>query len=231
MQTVDGVMRQESPPKAKLQILEKLAQERRESDPELAMVVSKEVPYVEGVKPDEVLRRHLLPGISSAYRRLLRTNGAELNPRLVKDGHVYVFRGDYPGLEQKGIFSFAYHRWNVNLDQMLELLKDEPLHSHSDFEAENKLEELMWMQSNGGYENFLSASASFRIARIHPKYKDNLGAVYVIRVPVERAFKNYASVCSKDEEEILIPDFVLPDSVVAVIDSKEARDLDVRGFM
>ncbi|MBW6451764.1 MAG: hypothetical protein K0B02_03465 [DPANN group archaeon] len=254
MQSVYDVIDQRISLKETFQTLERLAHERRKSDSELDMILSKEKPYIEGVKPDEVLARHSLPTVNTDYRELLRGDLAELNPKYVHDGYVYTFRGDYPGLEQKGIFSFAYGRWNVNLDQMLGLLKDAPLNNRWNFCVRNKLGESMWMHSNGGYENFISTSTSFKIARKHPKYKVDSGIVYVIKTPVKNAFRNYASVCSSKENEIWIPDLVLPESIVAhfhgmiihfhhwdlvlpesivaVIDPKEELgDLDVRTFM
>lgn len=99
------------------------------------------------------------------------------------------------------------------------------------FAATPKLEELMWRQSLAGYENFLSTTTDYQIARKHPKYEKNSGVVYVLKVPLKQTFRNYGSVVSRNEGEILVVDYVLPDSIIATIDPKKTDYADVRDFM
>jgi len=231
MLTVQEAIAQLPGRKEVFELLGDLAKERVVADPELGMLLSKQEPYSKGVVPADVLARHSLPAPGSEYRTLLREGSADIEPAMVKDGHVYAFRGDFPGLEDKGIYSLGYTRWNANLDQMLQLLDGEELLSHYNFQVRNKLEEMMWIQSNGGGENFLSATSKFRVAQKHPKYKENSGVVYVLKIPVERAFRNYASVCLDNEHEVLIPDYVVPEEIIEVLDPTEFYDPDVTWFM
>ena len=48
---------------------------------------------------------------------------------------------------------------------------------------------------------------------------------------IENAFRNYGSVSDGNEGEVLIPDYILPSSIVTTIDPNEFGDLDVRYFM
>lgn len=114
---------------------------------------------------------------------------------------------------------------------MLYELQNEPLQEHFNFTPRNKLEEFMWVHSNGGFESFLSTTTKFTVASKHPKYKENAGAVYVLKVPIKQAFRNYASVVSGNEQEILVADYVLPSAIIKVIDPSQYNQLDIREFM
>lgn len=205
--------------------------ERKEQDSQLAAILSKDKPYENNTNPASILKRNYLPGISTNFRSQLRLMDAEIDSQFIKNWYVYVFRGDYPNLTKKGLYSYRFQEININLDQMLYELQNEPLLAHCNFSPNNKLEEFMWIHSNGGCENFLSTTTDYNIAKLHPKYKQNAGTVYVLKIPVNQAFKNYASVVSSNEEEILVVDYILADSIIETIDPNKYERVDIRDFM
>jgi len=209
------------------------ARRREAEDPALAAVLSKDKPLAEGIDAAAVLKRNGLPHISTGFRRFLREKRAAPDPACVRDGHAFLFRGDYPGLGGKGIYSYAYARYHASLDQMLALLEGEGIICDFSFTPRNKLEDLMNLQSKGGYEPFVSATAKFETATIHPKYEEADGVVYVVRVPLQHAFRNYAStiVNRSREGEVLVADYVSPDEILAAIKPSPGMHVDVRDFM
>ena len=207
------------------------AVERKEQDPQLNAIFSKDQPYEDGINPAIILERNALPGVSTEFRNQLRSTAAEIAPQFIKDGYVYAFRGDYPNLAKKGLYSYRFQEINLSLDQMLRELQSEPLKAHWNFSPSNKLEEFMWIHSHGGRGNFLSTTTDYSIAKKHPGYKENAGTVYVLKIPASQAFKNYASVVSGDEQEILAVDYILPDSIIETVNPHEHERLDIRGFM
>ncbi len=217
-------------PREKFRNLEQLAATKRDADPELAALLSRKKPFTCSSKPADILTRNNLPNRSQSFRRFLNKERARIDSRYIKEGYVYAFREDYPNLEHKGIYSAGFCRWNINLDQMLQLLANEPLHNHFIFAPQNKLEQFMWQHSLGGGENFVSGTPYFHIARNHPNFEKDSGMIYVLKVPAEQAFMNYASIVDGNEEEILIADFVMPEDIIAAISPGE-RSYKITEFM
>lgn len=209
------------------------AQQLREADPDLDWLFSRKDASQRNVDPGGVLLRNGLPVPTLEFRGQIREGSQErVDKALVKDDQIYLLRGDYPGLMTRGFYAYIYMRWNMNIDQFLLADKDLPPSAHFSFHPKTTLEQYMWQHSNGGYE-FVSATPSHETARKHPEYRHNSGSVYVLKMPLERVILNYASVVTDSwrEAEYLIPDYVLPEQIVAELDPKSHPYIDVREFI
>jgi hypothetical protein len=197
--------------------LEELAKVTQEREPRLSALLGRRTARENPFAIEDAVISGFLPERSSRFRSQLDESRAAVESVVHPDGYVYLFRGDFPGLAQSGIGSHVLQRWMISLDHMLDLVRKEEVQSHMNFLARTKLEELMWMHSNGGFEGFVSLTSNFEIARRHPGYRDNAGSVYLVRLAPDAVFKNYASVCSSPEWEYLVPDFVTAGEIVREI--------------
>ena len=237
--SIEEIMKGDVDASEKFLQLEDRSKKLREIDDEYRRMLSRKETYLNGTNTKKIMKRHNFPPISTKFRELLKSESrirefsgkyaAEIDPEYIKDGFVYVFRGDYPGLEKKGIFSHPFRQWGINLDQTLGLLDGEELSSHFCFDVENKLEELMWTHSLSGWENFISSTPRIDVAKRHPFEVDS-NAVYLLKVPVEQAFKAYSGL-GGFEEEILIVDYVLPENIIKVFDPNKYHFAKSNEFM
>jgi hypothetical protein len=213
---------------------ETAAEQLRHDNPDLALMLIRKRAGALGQDPREILKKFCLPEPTTGFRSQIRPDSqTNIDPSLVKNGEIYLLRGDYSGLSSRGIYPYSFVRWLMTLDQFLEADKNSDLRDHYYFRPQTKLEQYMWQHSLGGCEPFVSATPNFDIARKHPNYEENSGSVYVIKMPLDRVILNYASIVEHKgkEAEYLISDYILPDQILAEIDPKDKYDLDPRKFI
>jgi len=211
----------------------------RRSDPVLEEMMARRQPRSEISKPIDVvakLRETGLPLSTNGYREYLDQEKAAVPERIIRDGYVYLFRGDYLGRENRGIFSLMYLIYHMTLDQFLNKriesgppIQNDPLYG---YRPDTLMEEIMSKHTAVGQQFLIGVSTSFDVASAFPQrdLEERIDhVVYVLKVPVERVFFNYVrpEVSHKEEEEFLVPDYVTTEEIVDIF---PADELNGKGF-
>ncbi len=181
---------------------------------------------------DEILREHGYPERTKISELKLDKWKANLNPKFVKDGFVYLLRGDHPNLDQKGFYARTYGYGKLTTQQLAKQLHDSgevgyALYGDERYlttakpSSDNTTEELAYLQSAKGGSSFISTTTSIPCAEAGtgniPDAAEQLQyEVYVIKVPVDSAINsNTQNHFGMEEDEILVPDYISKDEIVA----------------
>lgn len=182
-------------------------------------------------------------------RELLETNGyperskiseldmgnwqVTLDPRFIKDGFMYLMRGDNPVQGEKGFYAPTYGYGRKNTAQLANedmdvyevpySLYGEEAYIRSPQAKETTIAaELAYRQGATGHSSFISTTTDLDVAKVgtgNQATKETRATyeVYVLKVPVDSVINNpythHYGVAG--ETEYLVPDFVSPDEVVA----------------
>ncbi len=184
---------------------------RKLADPDLGNILSKDEVY-RGADCVKVLSHHEFPP----------------RPRPDEDT-ITVYRGDFDGLEKRGIYSFFYSQYGLSLEGTLAWLQPDDLRVQDDtFFPSDNLEKLMLMHAiRGGYSPFISCTNDRQRAAAFPL--NGQGVVYEIRVPSSLAIVNYANKVDSFTE-ILIPDMVYPPELRALRPDELMLDVTARAI-
>lgn len=181
---------------------------------------------------DEILREHGYPQRTKISELQLERWKISLNPKFVKDGYVYLLRGDHPNLDKKGFYARTYGYGKLSTQQLSDQLRssdeagyaiygDERYLTGAKPSSENKAEELAYLQSARGGSSFISTTTSIPCAQAGtgniPDAAEQLQyEVYVLKVPIDSAMNSdTANYFGMEEDEVLVPDYISKDEVVA----------------
>jgi hypothetical protein len=206
--------------------------ERIQNDPELMALFSRNQQYDFKREAGEILREHGYPERTRISELQLETWKVNLNPKFIKNGYIYVLRGDHPNLDEKGFYARTYGYGKLTTEQLAEQLHgadeagyalygDERYLTTAKPSSNNTVEQLAYLQSAKGGSSFVSTTTSIPCAEAGtgnvPDAAEQLQyEVYVLKIPVNAAINsNTANHFGMEEDEVLVPDYISKDEIAA----------------
>ncbi len=206
--------------------------EKIQNDPELMALFDRKQEFDFKREIDEILREHGYPERTKVSELQLEKWKANLNPKFVKDGFVYLLRGDHPNLDKKGFYARTYGYGKLSTKQLAEQLSgsdevgyalygDERYLTVAKPSSDNKAEQLAYLQSAKGGSSFISTTTSIPCAEAGtgnvPDAAEQLQyEVYILKIPIDSAINsNTANHFGMEEDEVLVPDYISKDEIVA----------------
>lgn len=206
--------------------------EKIQNDPELMALFDRKQEFDFKREIDEILREHGYPERTKVSELQLEKWKANLNPKFVKDGFVYLLRGDHPNLDKKGFYARTYGYGKLSTKQLAEQLSgsdevgyalygDERYLTVAKPSSDNKAEQLAYLQSAKGGSSFISTTTSIPCAEAGtgnvPDAAEQLQyEIYVLKIPIDSATNsNTANHFGMEEDEVLVPDYVSKDEIIA----------------
>lgn len=205
--------------------------EEVKDDEELMSLFDRKVGYISEKEPQALLEEHGYPERSEISDLQFENWKVNLDPKFIKDGYMYLMRGDHPNLEGKGFYTRTYGYGKKNSEQLSAELEahevDYFLYHYLNNLKESKsyssstAEELAFAQSAVGGSSFVSTTINIESAiagtgnQPDPdeasKYE-----VYILKIPVDYVINRHGhGDIGLLEKEYLIPDYVRPDEIVA----------------
>lgn len=215
-------------------------------DPELMALFDRQTILPANIKAAELLAANSYPTRSNIEDLDMGEWQANLNPKFVKDGYMYLLRGDNPGQGTKGFYArtFGYARKiTAKLAEDISkpeevgyvLYGDERYLDHPQPHVSTVAGELAFRQSATGGSSFISTTTNLERARAgtgnRPTAEQKEATeVYIIRVPTSSIINsNTGNHFGLEEDEYLVADYVLPDEIVARF-PRDAKE-DVYNYM
>ena len=206
--------------------------EKIQNDPELIALFDRKTQFDFQREISEVLHEHGYPERTKVSDLKLEKWKANLNPKFIKDGFVYLLRGDHPNLDKKGFYARTYGYGKLTTQQLAEQLHgsdevgyalygDERYLTTAKPSSDNTTEQLAYLQSAKGGSSFISTTTSIPCAEAGtgniPDAAEQLQyEIYVIKIPVDSAINsNTQNHFGMEEDEILVPDYISKDEIVA----------------
>jgi len=206
--------------------------EKIQDDPELIALFDRKQKFNSQREVSEILREHNYPGRTKISELQLEKWKASLNPKFIKDGFIYLLRGDYPDLDKKGFYARTYGYGKLTTKQLVEelhtsnevgyiLYGDERFLTKAKPSSDNKAEELALAQSKRGGSSFISTTTSIPCAEAGtgnvPDAAEQLEyETYILKVPLDSAMNsNTGNFYGMEEDEILVPDYVSKEEIIA----------------
>lgn len=206
--------------------------EKIQNDPELMALFDRKQEFDFKREIDEILREHGYPERTKISELQLEKWKANLNPKFVKDGFVYLLRGDHPNLDKKGFYARTYGYGKLSTKQLAEQLSgsdevgyalygDERYLTVAKPSSDNKAEQLAYLQSTKGGSSFISTTTSIPCAEAGtgnvPDAAEQLQyEIYVLKIPVDSAINsNTGNFYGMEEDEVLVPDYISKEEIVA----------------
>lgn len=215
-------------------------------NPELVTLFDRTTSLASQKDPKTLLSEHGYPERTKISDLELKTWTVNIDPKFVKDGFVYLLRGDNPNLENKGFYSRPYGYAKKTTEQLTHDLqysnevgyflygKDAYLTTAKP-STDNISQELAFKQSQIGGSSFISTTTNLDCAvagtgnQADPEEQSKY-EIYVVKVPVDSVINsNTGNYFGMEENEYLVPDYITPGEVIAKFprDQKEA----VYGYM
>jgi hypothetical protein len=216
--------------------------EKIQNDPELMAIFDRKMSFTFQREISEALRAHGYPERTKVSGLKLDTWKVNLNPKFIKDGFVYLLRGDHPNLDKKGFYARTYGYGKLTTQQLAEQLHsssevgyalygDERYLTNAQPFSENIAEELAHLQSAKGGSSFISTTTSIRCAEAGtgniPDAAEQLQyEIYVLKIPVDSAINsNTGNHFGMEEDEVLVPDYVSKEEIVAKFPRGKTEDV------
>jgi hypothetical protein len=192
------------------------------------------------VDPKNLLQEHGYPSRTKIADLEFETWTVNLDQKFVKDGYMYLLRGDHPGLDKKGFYSRPYGYGKKTTEQLTHDLKSSNEVGYFLYEKEAYLktaepssssiaQELAYKQSQVGGSSFISGTTNLEAAiagtdnQPDPEEQSRY-EVYVLKVPVESVINsNTNNHFGMEENEYLVSDYITPDEIVAKF-SRDQRE-------
>lgn len=213
-----------------------------EGNSELMSLFDRKKGLISQKDPATLLRENGYPPRTKATELNLPAWKVGFNQKFVKDGYIYLLRGDHPGQENKGLYSrpFAYgkkttehlsHDLGAPDEVGYFLYGDERYLSAAKPKTGSVVEELAYDQSAKGGSSFVSTTTNLETAIAGTGNQPDVTEqsqyeVYVIKVPVADVLRRPDNLnqFGLNEEEYLVPDYIPPNEVVAKFprDQKDA---------
>ena len=216
--------------------------EKIQNDAELMALFDRKTQFDFQREISEVLREHGYPERTKVSDLKLEKWKANLNPKFIKDGFVYLLRGDHPNLDKKGFYTRTYGYGKLTTQQLTEQLHgsdevgyalygDERYLTTAKPSSDNATEQLAYLQSAKGGSSFISTTTSIPCAEAGtgnvPDAAEQLQyEIYVLKVPVDSAINsNTQNHFGMEEDEILVPDYISKEEIVAKFPRGRTEDL------
>ncbi len=207
--------------------------------PELMSLVDRQTPYAFQDSPRELLNKYNYPDRTKISELKFDKWKVNLDSKFIKDGSMYLLRGDYPNLEKKGFYSRPYGYAKKTAHQLTEELHSSEetgyfLYGNEAYlktakpSYENIADELAYKQSAVGGSSFISTTTNLPCAiagtgNIPDKEEQKTYQIYVVKIPIEYVINsNTGNHFGMNEEEYLVPDCIYPDEVVATFPRDQA---------
>ncbi len=207
------------------------AWEEVQKEPELVSLFDRKGELDSDKDPKQILEEHGYPERTRIQDLQFEDWTANIDPKFVKDGFVYLLRGDYPGLDKKGFYSRTFGYGKLTTGQLADKLKSPKEVGYLLMEDERYLnlepqsssiaQQLAYQQSAVGGSSFISATTNLDSAIAgtgnQPDKEEQKGyQVYVLKVPQEYVINsNTGNHFGMNENEYLVPDYIAPDEIVA----------------
>jgi hypothetical protein len=193
---------------------------------------------------DSLLKQNRYPQRSKIQSLNFGNWKKPLDQKFIKDGYIYLMRGDHKDLENDGFYSRPYGYGKLTTEELSKQLKSPNevgffLYNDKNYlkakpESKTVAEQLAYMQSSIGGSSFVSATTNLACAQAgtgnqpSAKEKENT-EIYILKIPVEDAIaSDTGNHFGLEENEILIPDFVSPLEIIAKFDRNDTQG--VYGF-
>lgn len=125
-----------------------------------------------------------------------------INEKLVKDGYIYLFRGDNSGFENG--FHSKFYKKNIMLSDI-----------------QNPVEEIAELHTLDCISPFISTTARPIVAAMYSKKRN----IYLLRIPLKDIYVYSDSESFDLEQEYLVPDLISKDEIVKVFKHDEIKEL------
>jgi len=202
-----------------------------EKNPELMKIFARTASGLEASKVEEILGKHNFPARTRIAQINLGNWRKPLNPKFIKDGFIYLMRGDHQGQREDGFYSMPYGYAKLNTLQLTEKIKNPDdvgfflFNDRKYFQTKAKgtyvAQEHALKQTQVGASSFISTTTNLATAQVgtgnQPSQSEIANTeIYIVKIPIE-----YAVACDTGnhyglkEEEVLIPDFISPSEIVA----------------
>lgn len=206
--------------------------EKIQNDLELMALFNRKTQFDFQREISEVLHEHGYPERTKVSDLKFDKLEVSLNPKFIKDGFVYLLRGDHPNLDKKGFYARTYGYGKLTTQQLAEQLHgagevgyalygDERYLTTAKPSSDNTVEQLAYLQSAKGGSSFISTTTSIPCAEAGtgnvPDAAEQLQyEVYVLKIPVDSAINsNTGNFYGMEEDEVLVPDYISKDEIVA----------------
>lgn len=201
------------------------------ADPELLSLFDRRATLVSGKSAKEVLAKHGYPERSKVSDLDLGEHVVQIDSKFVKDGFMYVMRGDHPGQADKGFYSRTYSYMGKNTRQLSESIRapqevgyalyQQEAYLRLDPQRETVAGQLAYEQSSRGGSSFISTTTSIEAARAGTGNQPNPNEqeeyeVYILKIPLDSVIDSgTGNFFGMEEDEYLVPDYIGPDEIVA----------------
>lgn len=206
--------------------------ENIKNDPELVALFDRKQQFDFQRDIDEILREHGYPKRTKVSELKFGEWEANLNPKFIKDGFIYLLRGDHPNLDKKGFYARTYGYGRFTTQQLAEQLHDSSevgyiLYGDERYittakpYSDNITEQLAYLQSARGGSSFISTTTNLPCAEAGtgniPDADEQLQyEIYIMKIPVDSAINsNTGNYFGMEEDEVLVPDYISKDEIVA----------------
>lgn len=206
--------------------------EKIQSDPELVALFDRKTPFEFQRGINEILKENDYPERTKISELQLENWKVNLNPKFIKDGYIYLLRGDHPNLDRKGFYARTYGYSKLTTKQLAEqlgtseevgyvLYGDERYLTVAKPASDNKVEQLAYLQSAKGGSSFVSTTTSIPCAEAGtgniPDAAEQLQyEIYILKIPLDSAINsNTGNFFGMEEDEILVPDYISKEEIVA----------------
>mgnify|MGYP001558656463 FL=1 len=213
-----------------------------QSDPELLALFDRKTQFEFQRGVGEILKEHGYLERTRVSELQLENWKVNLNPKFIKDGFIYLLRGDHPNLDQKGFYARTYGYGKQTTKQLVEQLKnsdevgyalygDERYLTTAKPSSDNKVEQLAYLQSAKGGSSFISTTTSIPCAEAGtgniPNAAEQLQyEIYVLKIPLDSAINNNTgNFFGMEEDEILVPDYISKEEIVAKFPRGKTEEL------
>ncbi len=216
------------------------AWEEIQKDQELVALFDRKADWKSDRDPKQILNENGYPERTKISELQFEDWTVNLNPKFVKDGFVYLLRGDHPDLEKKGFYTrpYGYGKHTMgNLTQELQSSDDVGYFLTMDErflkmkpKSNSIAQQLAYQQSAMGGSSFISTTTNLDTAiagtgNQPAKEEQRNYEVYIIKVPQEYVINsNTGNHFGMNENECLVPDYISPDEIIAKFprDNREA---------
>lgn len=210
--------------------------------PELMNLVDRKSPYTANESPENLLKNHKYPSRTTIPELKFGEWEVNLESKFIKDGYMYLLRGDYPNLEKKGFYSRPYGYAKKTAKQLTQDLQSSDevgyfLYGQEAYlktvkpSSDNIADELAHNQSQRGGSSFISTTTNLDCAisgtgNQPDKEEQKNYEIYILKIPTEYVINsNTGNFYGMEEDEYLIPDCVYPSEVIAKFSRNEGNSV------
>ena len=210
--------------------------------PELVSLFDRKNPLDSDQTPVLLLQAHNYPQRTHIRDVQFENWRIQLNPRFIKDGYMYLLRGDHPDLEKKGFYTRTYGYGRKTTQQLTQDLTSSQdvgylLYGEDAYLTDVKpnstsiAQELAFNQSQRGGSSFISTTTNVECARAgtgnnpdpteQAKYQ-----IYIVKIPIDDAINsNTNNSFGLEENEVLVSDYISPEEIIATFHRDQTEEI------